>query len=127
MPKTQKERIYLSEDEKNILTGLLEEWNSKPNKKARDGFVSSEALPRIQALDLVKYGPDIISTDKGAKTKWEKRVQVRISTECYQGLANRTMEGNIHMVQKQQAIQRPCGFQIGKEDSLAASDREAEI
>jgi hypothetical protein len=80
MPKTQKERIYLTEEEKNILAGLLDEWNNKPDKKARDGFIALEALPRIQALDLGSYGPEIVSTDKGAKTKWEKRVQVRFLT-----------------------------------------------
>ncbi len=80
MPKTKKQRIYLTEEEKIILAGLLEEWNSKPDKKARDAFISSEALPRIQATDMSHYGSEIISTDKGAKMKWEMRVQVRFPT-----------------------------------------------
>jgi len=76
-PKS-KERTYLTEDEKKILLLLLEEWNEKPNKKARDAFISSDALPKIQQLNLPKYGPDIISKDKAAKVLWEKRIQVSL-------------------------------------------------
>lgn len=109
------------------MAGLLEEWNSKPDKKARDAFISSEALPRIQDLDLSQYGPEIISTDKGAKMKWEKRVQVRFLTKSFRDPAHETREGRIHLVQKQQAIQRPCGFPIGKKDSIAAGGWKAEV
>ena len=101
MPKIQKERIYLTEEEKNILGGLLEEWNSKPDKKTRDTFISSQALPRIQDLNLPHYGPEIISTDKGAKMKWEKRVQVSLRTEFRWNSAHEIMEGSLHMVQEQ--------------------------
>jgi hypothetical protein len=78
MPKTKtKQRVYLGEEEKQVLAGLLEEWNSKPDKKARDAFISAEALPKIQELDMTKYGPTIIATDKAAKLMWEARIQVR--------------------------------------------------
>lgn len=72
-----KERVFLSDEEKKILASLLDEWNGKPDKKTRDAFVSAEALPKIQELNLEKYGPNVISTDKGAKEGWEKRVKVR--------------------------------------------------
>jgi hypothetical protein len=76
-----KERVYLSEEEKTILAGLLEEWNRQPGKKSRDSFVSAEALPKIQQLNLSKFGPDIISKDREAKITWERRVQVRFSSK----------------------------------------------
>jgi len=80
MPKTKgtKQKIYLSEEEKTVLRGLLEEWNSHKDKKSRDAFVSAEALPKIQDLNLAQFGPNIISTDKVAKSLWEARVQVFI-------------------------------------------------
>lgn len=81
MPKTKaKQRVYLSEEEKKLLAGLLEEWNSKTDKKSRDNFISAEALPKIQALNMSQYGPDIISTDKAAKLRWENRIQVSTPT-----------------------------------------------
>jgi hypothetical protein len=73
-----KGRVYLSEEEKKILASLLEEWNGKPDKKSRDSFISAEALPKIQQLNLSTFGPEIISKDKEAKITWERRVQVRI-------------------------------------------------
>jgi hypothetical protein len=77
MPKAKtKERTYLTEEEKKVLFPLLEEWNSKPDKKSRDAFVSSEALPKIQKLDPSRYGPEIISKDKASKELWERRIQV---------------------------------------------------
>ena len=77
--KTTKDRVYLNDDEKKILAGLLKEWNDKPDKKSRDAFISSEALPKIQQLNISKYGPDIISKDKAAKMLWECRIQVSFS------------------------------------------------
>jgi len=36
-----KLKVYLSDEEKKVLAGLLDEWNSKPNKNTCDSFVSS--------------------------------------------------------------------------------------
>jgi hypothetical protein len=77
--KTTRERVYLTDEEKKVLAGLLNEWNEKPDKKSRDAFVSSEALPKIQQLNISKYGSDIISKDKAAKMLWECRIQVSFS------------------------------------------------
>lgn len=76
MVKKSTGRVYLDDEEKKVLARLLEEWNGKPDKKARDTFVSAEALPRIQQLNLSKFGPDIISRDKAAKALWDGRVKV---------------------------------------------------
>lgn len=77
MPKAKtKARVYLTEEEKKILLPLLEEWSSQPDKKTRDAVISSKAIPKIQNLDLSKYGPEIISKDKAAKELWERRIQV---------------------------------------------------
>jgi len=127
MGKTQKEKIYLNEEEKKILGSLLEEWNSKPDKKARDSFISGEALPRIQQLDLIKFRPDVISKDKGAKVKWEKRVQVRYPTFSVRDPSHKTIQGGLYLVQKQQALQGPSGIQAGKKDSIAPSGWKAQI
>jgi hypothetical protein len=70
-------RTYLTEEEKNILVPLLDEWNGKLNKKAKDAFISAEAIPKIQQINLPKFGPENISTDKAAKALWDKRIQVR--------------------------------------------------
>src|SRR5258705_51878 len=75
-----KQWVYLSEDEKKVLASLLNEWNSKPDKKSQDSFISSEALCKIQQLNLLKYGPEVISRDKEAKKLWEGQVQVRFPT-----------------------------------------------
>jgi hypothetical protein len=77
MVKKSSGRVYLNDEEKKVLTGLLDEWNSNPNKKTRDAFVSAEALPKIQQLDLSRFGPDVISRNKAAKVLWDSRVQVR--------------------------------------------------
>jgi hypothetical protein len=77
-PLKSNDRIYLTEEEKKVLIPLLDTWNEKPNKKARDEFLSSEALPKIQQLNITKCGPDIISKDKAAKALWEKRIQVSV-------------------------------------------------
>jgi hypothetical protein len=78
-----KQRVYLAEEEKNILASLLDEWNNKPNKKIRDAFIMSEALPKIQALNPSQYGAEIISKDKAAKSMWERRVQVMYRAYIY--------------------------------------------
>lgn len=72
-----KERVYLREEEKDILAGLLDRWNTQPDKKSRDAFVSAEALPKVQQLNMEKFGPEIIARDKEAKIMWERRCQVR--------------------------------------------------
>jgi hypothetical protein len=77
-----KDRTYLTEDEKNVLGPLLEDWNGKPNKKARDAFISAEAIPKIQQLNLSKFGPDVISKDKAARALWERRIQVSCLLVC---------------------------------------------
>jgi hypothetical protein len=79
MARKRAEKVYLTDEEKKILGGLLEEWNGKPDKKSRDSFVSAEALPKVQQLNLSRFGPDIISRDKAAKILWDSRVQVPIS------------------------------------------------
>jgi len=68
-----KQRVYLNDEEKKVLESLLGEWNSKPDKKTHDSFISSEVLPKIQQLN-----PEVISRDKEAKMVWEDRVQVRL-------------------------------------------------
>jgi len=72
----KKDRTYLTEEEKKILLDLLDNWNELPNKKARDAYISAEALPKIQLLNSTKFGPEIISKDKAAKALWERRIQV---------------------------------------------------
>jgi signal recognition particle subunit SEC65 len=79
MPRTRTKKVYLTDDEKKVLRGLLEEWNGKPDKNSRDSFVSAEALPKIQQLNLAKFSSDIIARDKAAKILWDLRVQVCIS------------------------------------------------
>jgi hypothetical protein len=75
--KSQKNnRIYLSEEEKTILGGLLADWVARPDKKSRDAFISSEVVPLIQQLNMDEYGPEHISKDKVAKELWERRIQV---------------------------------------------------
>jgi hypothetical protein len=76
MAKKATKRVYLSDEEKTVLASLLEEWNSKPDKKTRDGYITAEALPKIQQLNIAKFGPDVISKDKAAKILWDDRVQV---------------------------------------------------
>ena len=73
-----KQRVYLNDEEKKVLESLLGEWNSKPDKKTHDSFISSEVLPKIQQLNMLRYGPEVISRDKEAKMVWEDRVQVRL-------------------------------------------------
>jgi hypothetical protein len=80
MAKTKTDRVYLTEEEKKLLAGMLEEWNSKPNKKTRDDFISTEALPTIQQMNITTCGPEIIRKDKAANVLWNKRIQVRLSS-----------------------------------------------
>jgi hypothetical protein len=74
--KKTNQRIYLTEDEKKVLGQLLAEWAEKNGKKERDAFVSSEAIPKIQQLNLTQFSPEIISQDKAAKSLWERRIEV---------------------------------------------------
>jgi hypothetical protein len=69
-------RIYLKEDETRILETYLGEWNEKPDKRSRDAYVVSDVLPKVQALDLERFGPELLSKDKQAKQLWENRVKV---------------------------------------------------
>jgi hypothetical protein len=101
--KKSNNRTYLTEEERNVLSALLEEWTSKPDKKARDAFVSAEALPKIQDLNMAKFGPEIISTDKVAKVLWEQRVQVCIVSLPYLSIPHKLL-GSSHLVQKSQTI-----------------------
>lgn len=101
--KKTKQRTYLTEEEKRVLGPLVEEWSKKADKKSRDAFVSAEALPKIQALNLSRYGPDIISKDKAAKELWDKRIQVRVdekqaSRTCLADIYM-TFAGRFHLVQ----------------------------
>lgn len=81
-----KDRIYLKQEETTLLQSLLQEWYDKPDKKARDAFVTATVLPQIQQLNPTDYGPTIISTSKGAKVKWEARILVRHSTVFFSSL-----------------------------------------
>src|SRR5258708_39962630 len=81
MAKKNAERVYLNDEEKKILAGLIDEWNGKGGKKSRDAFVAGEALPKIQQLNEEKFSPTIISKDKAAKLLGEKRGQGRIPKE----------------------------------------------
>src|SRR3977135_4375612 len=74
--KQKKDRIFLTDEERTILRSLLPEWNGKGDRKSRDAFVASEAIPQIQRLNLDQYGPEVVSRDKPAKVLWEKRMQV---------------------------------------------------
>lgn len=80
---SSKNRTYLTVDEKDVLESLLKEWSAKADKKERDAFVSAEALPKIQLLNLKEFGPEVISTDKVAKVKWEQRVAVSGYVELF--------------------------------------------
>jgi hypothetical protein len=77
MVKKPSGRVYLSDEEKKVLAGNLQEWNGNPSKKSRDAFISAEVLPKIQALNLSKFSSEILSRDKAAKILWDSRVQVR--------------------------------------------------
>ena len=75
---SKKLKTYLSPEEKDILRQLLPAWNLEPNKEARDAYVQSQVLPKIQALKPEKFGHAVISRDKEAKKLWEKRIEVSI-------------------------------------------------
>ena len=70
-------RIYLTEEETKVLESFLGEWSEKPDKRSCNAFVVTEVLPKVQSLDLDRFGPDIISRDKQAKQLWESRIKVR--------------------------------------------------
>jgi len=75
--KNIRPKCYLLPEEKDILQGMLAEWCFKPYKKTRDAFITAEVLPKLQALNLNKYGPAVIERDKEAKILWE-RIQVSL-------------------------------------------------
>ena len=124
MPATKKtDRIYLREEETEILQSLLQQWSEKSGKKTRDAFVSGTAVPQIQAVNLKEHGPDIISTNKVAKVQWEKRVSVSHFKSFFLGWIFKQLAlllGRLHLVQKSQTIQGQAGLQAGKEDPTAA-------
>jgi hypothetical protein len=70
------ERTYLEQEEIQFLQDSLEEWNGKSDKKARDAFVVATVLPKIQQMNLEKFGPENLSKDKSAKLLWERRIMV---------------------------------------------------
>ena len=72
-------RTYLRQDETTVLQSLLQEWHEQQDKPTRDAFVTRKILPQIQQLNLEDCGPDIISTSKAAKVKWEARISVSLS------------------------------------------------
>ena len=76
MVNQSREKCYLLPEEKDILRQMLDEWYSKPDKKTRDTYVTAQVLPKLQALNMDKYGPDVIEKDKEAKILWERRIQV---------------------------------------------------
>ena len=84
---SSKNRTYLTVEEKTILESLLKEWSTKADKKERDAFVSAEVLPKIQQLNVKEFGPEVISTDKVAKVKWEQRVAVSASVGHVEALS----------------------------------------
>jgi hypothetical protein len=76
--KIIRPKCYLLPEEKDILQGMLAEWCSKPDKKTRDACIMADVLPKLQALNLDKYGPAVIERDKEAKILWERRIQVSL-------------------------------------------------
>lgn len=74
--KATKAKCYLLPEEKDILREMLADWCSQPDKKTRDTLITSQVLPKLQALNMDKYGPDVIERDKEAKILWERRIQV---------------------------------------------------
>jgi len=74
--KKAGERTYLDSEEIRILEELLEEWNGQPDKKSREAFVVASILPKVQQINLEKFGPDNLSKDKSAKVLWERRITV---------------------------------------------------
>jgi hypothetical protein len=128
MSATKKtDRIYLRDDETKVLQSFLQEWSAKSDKKTRDAFVSGTAVPKIQGLNLKEYGPDVISTNKVAKVRWEKRVTVshlRLFFGIFKDLA--LMLGGLHMVYKSQAVQGQAGVQARKKDPTPAGCRKGE-
>jgi len=76
--KNIRPKCYLLPGEKDILQGMLAEWCSKPDKKTRDAFITAEVLPKLQALNLDKYGPAVIERDKEVKILWKRQIQVSL-------------------------------------------------
>ena len=74
--KKSKDKTYLTNEELKLLDSHLVEWSSKPDKKSRDAYVTTEVFPSIQKMNMEKFGPDILSNNKVAKLLWEKRMKV---------------------------------------------------
>lgn len=99
MPKKSTGRVYLRDEEKNVLAGSLQEWNSKPNKKERDAYISGTVLPMIQELNLSECGPNVISINKTARLSWEGRVQVcQFPLTIYVQTESDPYPGRVYMV-----------------------------
>jgi len=109
-----KERTYLTEEEQNMMKPLILEWMGKKDKNSKDAFIASDILPKIQALNPEKYGPDIISKDKASKEMWDKRVQVRVHLCCLMKMCDLLLKGRTHVDEKQQTVQGEGRLQAGK-------------
>jgi hypothetical protein len=114
MSATKKtERIYLRNEETQVLQSLLQEWADKTDKKSKDAFVSGTAVPKIQGLNAKEYGPTVISTNKVAKVQWEKRVSVSHFRSFCLRLCKCIvlLLGGLYLVQKSQTFQGQAGLQ----------------
>ena len=85
-----KDRIYLRQDETDLLQSLLQEWYDKGDKTACDAFVTATILPQIQNLNQKDYGPDVISLNKSAKVGWEARISVSVLMRFFTSAENQT-------------------------------------
>ena len=74
--KKSRDRVYLTEGEKSILKEHITDWYQKPDKVTRQAYIASEILPKIQELDLEKFGPERIARDKEAKALFDRRIKV---------------------------------------------------
>ena len=109
-----KERTYLTEEEQNVMKPVISDWMGKKDKNSKDAFIASDILPKIQALNLEKYGPDIISKDKASKEMWDKRVQVRVDLCWLMKMSDLLLKGRTHLDEKQQTVQGEGRLQAGK-------------
>ena len=100
-----KQRTYLTDEKRKVLDGLLDEWGRKADKRSRDAFISYEALPKIQQLNLSKYGLDIISKDKAAKELWDRRAEVSLCSSFSKDMSDGGLQGCLYLVYEQQTIQ----------------------
>jgi len=116
--RNTSERIYLEGEEIKVLQDSLDEWNGKPDKKSRDAFVVAAVLPKIQQLNLDRFGPENLTKDKSAKILWERRIKVSsISCLLDISISHIFFSGNPGLVQKQYTIQEQSRLPFRKKDS----------